>query len=56
MQFVLAADADVTGPPERGIALFMLIGLLRVRSHAGIHILPQCVSCKALSYALQGLK
>ncbi|GLD48768.1 plectin-like isoform X13 [Lates japonicus] len=27
------ADADVTGPPERGIALFASDGLLRMRSH-----------------------
>lgn len=30
MQFVLAADADVTGRPERGIALCMSGRLLRV--------------------------
>ncbi len=44
MQFVLAADADVTGRPERGIALFMSGGLLRVHRH-GWHpyFAPVCV-------------
>lgn len=53
MQFMLAADADVTGPPEWGIALCMSGGLLTM---AGIHILPQCVCWKAFPYAMQGLK
>lgn len=53
MQFMLAADADVTGPPEWGIALCMLGGLPTM---AGIHILPRCVCWKALPCAMQGLK
>lgn len=56
MQFVAAADASVTRPPEWGIALCKSGGLLRVRSHGWHAFLPQWVSKKAVSYALQGLK